>query len=171
MSGRTPSSPFLNTPDANWQIAFELTLMSAVRAMRMAVQRMQPRGYGRIVVIGSSSVKQPIPGLVVSNAFRPALLGVVKTLAEEVAASGITVNMVSPGRIDTDRIRTLDKARAKARAITYDQLRAESERGIPAQRYGNPAEIGALVAFLASEEAGYVTGQSILVDGGMVSAL
>jgi 3-oxoacyl-[acyl-carrier protein] reductase len=170
-AGGPPPSPFLNTPEANWQIGFELTMMSAVRAMRMAVQRMQPRQYGRIVVIGSSSVKQPIPGLVVSNAFRPALLGVVKTLAQEVAAAGITVNMVSPGRIDTDRVRELDEARAKAGAVAYDQVRAANERSIPAQRYGSPAEIGALIAFLASEAAGYVTGQSILVDGGMLPAL
>ncbi len=170
-AGGPPPSAFLNAVDAQWQTAFELTLMSAVRAMRLAVQRMEARSYGRIVVIGSSSVKQPIPGLVVSNAFRPALLGVVKTLAQEVAAMGITVNMVSPGRIDTDRVRALDEARAKALGVGYDRYRADSERAIPAQRYGTPAEIGALVAFLASEEAGYVTGQSMLVDGGMLSAL
>ncbi len=170
-AGGPPPSSFLNAPDSHWQTAFDLTLMSAVRSMRLAVRRMQPRRYGRIVVIGSSSVKQPIPGLVVSNAFRPALLGVVKTLAQEVAGAGITVNMVSPGRIDTDRVRTLDEARAKAAGVSYDQCRAENERGIPAQRYGSPAEIGALVAFLASEDAGYVTGQSMLVDGGMISAL
>jgi 3-oxoacyl-[acyl-carrier protein] reductase len=170
-AGGPPPGTFLNATDTHWQTAFELTLMSAVRAMRLAVQRMQDRQYGRIVVIGSSSVKQPIPGLVVSNAFRPALLGVVKTLAQEVAATGITVNMVSPGRIDTDRVHMLDEARAKAQGISYDQSRAESERSIPARRYGSPAEIGALVAFLASEAAGYVTGQSMLVDGGMVSAL
>lgn len=170
-AGGPPPSSFLNAPDAHWQTAFELTLMSAVRAMRLAVQRMLPRRYGRIVVIGSSSVKQPIPDLGVSNAFRPAVLGAVKTLAQEVAGMGITVNMVSPGRIDTDRVRMLDETRAKAQGVDYAQARAASERGIPAQRYGTPAEIGALVAFLGSEEAGYITGQSMLVDGGMVSAL
>jgi 3-oxoacyl-[acyl-carrier protein] reductase len=170
-AGGPPPGSFLDAPDAHWQAAFELTLMSAVRAMRLAVQRMRERQYGRIVVIGSSSVKQPIPGLVVSNAFRPALLGVVKTLAQEVAAMGITVNMLSPGRIATDRVRVLDEMRAKARGIDYDQLRAANERAIPIQRYGQPAEIGAVAAFLVSEAAGYVTGQSILVDGGMVSAL
>jgi 3-oxoacyl-[acyl-carrier protein] reductase len=132
---------------------------------------MRERGFGRIVVIGSSSVKQPIENLTLSNAFRPALLGVVKSLAPEVARDGVTVNMVSPGRIDTDRVRALDEARAQTQGISYDQYRSAFEKTIPAQRYGQPGDLGALVAFLASDAAGYITGQSILVDGGMVSAL
>jgi 3-oxoacyl-[acyl-carrier protein] reductase len=170
-AGGPPPGSFLEATEEQWQLAFELTLMSAVRAMRLAVPRMRTGGFGRIVVIGSSSVKEPIPGLALSNAFRPALLGCVKTLAREVAGDGITVNLVSPGRIDTDRVRSLDERRAAARGIPYEQARAESEHSLPMGRYGDPADLGALVDFLASEAAGYITGQSILVDGGMVSAL
>lgn len=170
-AGGPPPGAFLEVDDEAWRTGFELTLMSAVRAMRLAVPRMRARGGGRIVVIGSSSVKQPIENLVVSNAFRPALLGVVKTLAREVAADGITVNIVSPGRIDTDRVRSLDERRAAAAGVSYDEIRARSEGAIPVGRYGEPNELGALVAFLASDRAAYVTGQSILVDGGLVSAL
>lgn len=170
-AGGPPPGSFMEPSDDQWQLAFQLTLMSAVRAMRLAVERMQPTGYGRIVVIGSSSVKEPIPGLVLSNAFRPALLGVVKTLAREVAPHGISVNIVSPGRIDTDRVRALDENRARARGISVEEARAAAEQTIPAGRYGKPEDLAALVAFLASGAAGYITGQSILVDGGMVSAL
>jgi 3-oxoacyl-[acyl-carrier protein] reductase len=170
-AGGPPPGGFLQLSDKQWGDAFELTLMSAVRAIRLAVPGMRERGFGRIVVIGSSSVKQPIENLTLSNAFRPALLGVVKSLAPEVARDGVTVNMVSPGRIDTDRVRALDEARAQAQGISYDQYRSAFEKTIPAQRYGQPGDLGALVAFLASDAAGYVTGQSILVDGGMVSAL
>jgi len=170
-AGGPPPGSFTSVSESDWQRAFELTLMSAVRAMRLALPRMQAQHFGRIMVIGSSSVKQPIPNLALSNAFRPAILGVVKTLAQEVAPDGITVNLVSPGRVDTDRVRTLDQSRAQAEGIPYEQIRAASEKTIPAQRYGVPAEVGALVGFLASEAASYITGQSILVDGGLVSAL
>lgn len=170
-AGGPPPGSFLEADDEAWRAGFELTLMSAVRAMRLAVPRMRAQGGGRIVVIGSSSVKQPIENLVISNAFRPALLGVVKTLAREVAAAGITVNIVSPGRIDTDRVRSLDDRRAATAGISYDEIRSRAERAIPTGRYGEPTELGALVAFLASDQAAYVTGQSILIDGGLVSAL
>ena len=170
-AGGPPPGTFLRVTEEQWVTAFNLTLMSAVRAMQMAVPRIQATGDGRLIVIGSSSVKQPIPGLVLSNAFRPALLGVVKTLSQELAPEGITVNMVSPGRIDTDRVRTLDENRAREQSVSYEQVRSQSEQTIPARRYGDPSELGSLVAFLAGRDAGYITGQSILVDGGMVSAL
>ena len=170
-AGGPPPGAFLGVTDDQWEVAFQLTLMSAVRAMRLAVDRMRGNRFGRIVVIGSSSVKAPIPSLALSNAFRPALHGCVKTLSREVAADGITVNIVSPGRIDTDRVRSLDESRAKTLGISTSEARAESEKSIPAGRYGEPGELGSLVNFLASARAGYITGQSILVDGGMVSAL
>lgn len=170
-AGGPPPGSFMEVTDAQWEVGFHLTLMSAVRAMRLAVPRMRRNAFGRIMIIGSSSVKLPIPHLALSNAYRPALYGCVKTLSREVAADGITVNMVSPGRLDTDRVRSLDAHRAATQNMTVDDVRADSEKTIPAGRYGDPAELGALVDFLASSRAGYITGQSILVDGGMVSAL
>ena len=170
-AGGPPPGAFTDLDDDAWRIGFERTLMSAVRSIRMAVPRMRRNGYGRIIVIGSSSVRVPIPNLVLSNAYRPAIAGLVKTLAVELAPDGITVNMVSPGRIDTDRVRSLDEAAAAKNNITTDEARAEGEAKIPMGRYGTIAEIGAMVAFLASEQAGYITGQSPLVDGGMVPSL
>ena len=123
------------------------------------------------MIIGSSSVRQPVPGITLSNVYRPALAGLTKTLAVELAPRGITINMVSPGRIDTDRVRSLDQRAADGAGTTLDQARATSEGKIPIGRYGTPTEIGALVAFLASEAAGYVTGQTPLVDGGLVATL
>ena len=107
-AGGPPPGDFMDVDDDGWRHGFELTLMSAVRALRLAVPRMRARGFGRLVVLGSSSVRKPLPGLVLSNAYRPALAGVVKSLAVDVAADGITVNMVSPGRVDTERVRSLD---------------------------------------------------------------
>lgn len=170
-AGGPPPGPFLELEDEDWRTGFELTLMSAVRAIRLAVARMREHGYGRIVIIGSSSVRQPVPGITLSNAFRPALAGLVKHLAGELAAHGITVNMVSPGRIETARVRAIDEGRARREGRAYDDVRRESEASIPLGRYGTIHEIGALVAFLASEPAGYITGQTPLVDGGMVPTL
>jgi 3-oxoacyl-[acyl-carrier protein] reductase len=170
-AGGPPLGDFLSLGEDDWRTGYELTLMSAVRAMRACLPGMAEAGFGRIVVVGSSSVRSPIDGLVVSNAFRPALLGVVKSVAGEFAARGVTVNMVSPGRIQTDRSRAADEAAAARRGVGYEQARQDSEAAIPMGRYGTPAELGALVAFLASGAAGYITGQSILVDGGLVRCL
>lgn len=168
--GGPPPGGVLACDDDAWQLGFETTLLSAVRALRLGVEAMRPGG-GRIVVIGSSSVRQSIPGLALSNAFRPALAGVVKTLAAEVAADGITVNLLAPGRIDTDRVRELDAGRAAAAGRSPEEQREATEKTIPVGRYGTPEEVGSVIAFLCSAGATYVTGQTILVDGGLVPAL
>lgn len=170
-AGGPPPGNVLELEDAQWQAAFELTFMSAVRAIRLAATRMRASGGGRILVLGSSSVRQPIPGLAASNALRPALNGVVKTLAKELAPHRITVNMLSPGRIDTERVRFLDSEMARKNGTAEENVRAASQAAIPLGRYGSADEFAAVAAFLASDAASYVTGQSWLVDGGMVSAL
>jgi 3-oxoacyl-[acyl-carrier protein] reductase len=170
-AGGPPPGAFESLSEETWREAFELTLMSAVRSINLAIPRMRTAGYGRIIVLGSSSVRMPLPNLALSNVFRPGLVGAVKTLAVELAGDGITVNMVSPGRVDTDRVRSLDEGRAKREGTSYEEARSRSERAIPMGRYGRPADVGELVAFLASERAGYITGQSILVDGGLVPSL
>lgn len=170
-AGGPKPGAFLALGDDDWHAGFELTLMSAVRSIRAAIPRMVANGYGRVVVLGSSSARVPIPNLALSNAFRPALVGVVKTLAVELAPEGITINMVCPGRIDTQRVRDLDESWALREGVSPDIVRANSERAIPMGHYGAPSDVGGLAAFLASEQAGYITGQCILVDGGMVQAL
>lgn len=159
----------LSTED--WYGAFRLTFLSVVASVRQAIPHMRSQGRGRIAVIGSSSVRLPLAGLTLSNAFRPALDGLVKSLAVELAPAGITVNMICPGKIDTDRVRELDERRAEANRRSYLEQRRATEEEIPAGRYGRPEELGALVDFLASDAAAYLTGQSILVDGAHVPTL
>lgn len=169
-AGGPPKGDLADLDDETWQRSFEFIVMSVVRTVSLARPRLRRDG-GRIVVIGSSSVRRPIPGLVLSNTLRPALAGLVKSLAIELAAEQITVNLVAPGRIDTSRVRELDAWNAERRGISVDEERAESQSSIPMGRYGQPRELGAMVAFLASAPAGYVTGQTILVDGGLAPTL
>ena len=170
-AGGPPPGPFMALDDDAWTRGFDLILMSAIRAMRLAIPRMQAGGYGRLVVLGSSSVRRPIPNLVLSNAYRPALAGVIKSLAVELGPDGITANMVSPGRLDTDRVRELDAKAAEKQGTTAEEARAASEATIPMGHYGQPDDLAQAVAFLVSEQAGYVTGQSLLVDGGLVPTI
>ena len=157
------------TPE-QFATAVDLLVQPHLRLVAGVLPGMRERGFGRIVAVGSSGVQQPIEGLVASNAARAALAGYLKTLAGEVAADGVTVNMVLPGRIDTDRVAVLDRAVAERSGTTPDQQRARAEAAIPAGRYGTPEEFAAVVTFLASTAASYVTGEQVRCDGGMIRA-
>ena len=151
------------------QAAVDLLLKQHVALVTELLPAMREAGWGRIVAVGSSGVQQPIPTLTASNVGRAALAAYLKTLAGAVAKDGVTVNMVLPGRIDTDRVAQLDRAAAESTGTTPGEARASSEALIPAGRYGRPAEFAAVVAFLAGEPAAYVTGEQVRVDGGLVA--
>ncbi|GAA5165716.1 SDR family oxidoreductase [Ornithinimicrobium tianjinense] len=150
--------------------AVDLLVRPHVALVQAVLPAMIERGWGRIVAVGSSGVQQPLPNLAASNVGRAALAGYLKTLAGEVAGSGVTVNMVLPGRIDTDRVTQLDQAAAERTGRTVQEVRAGSEASIPAGRYGTPEEFAAVAVFLASQAAAYVTGEQIRCDGGLVRA-
>ncbi len=154
--GPPAGSPTQLTANA-WAKAYELTLMSAVRLAYGALPAMRTAGWGRIVNVTSVSVKEPILNLTLSNAFRAAVTGFAKTLSLEVAGDGVTVNSVAPGYTATERLREL---------FENDAARARLEASIPARRFADPAEIAAAAVFLASSQAAYITGQTLLVDGG-----
>ena len=132
---------------------------------------MRERRWGRVVAIMSSGIRQPIPNLAYSNACRSALAAWLKTIAADVIAEGVTVNGVIPGRLDTERVATLDKARALKLGVSAAEVRAERERTIPAGRYGRPDELAAYVAWLCSDLSCYQTGTFVPIDGGMLRSL
>ncbi|MBI1851419.1 MAG: SDR family oxidoreductase [Planctomycetes bacterium] len=158
---------FVDLSDDDWRAAFDLTLMSVVRLVRAALPHLE-ESCGRILVMTSTSVKQPIPGLLLSNALRAAVTGLVRTIADELAPKGIRVVAVAPGRIDTDRLRQLDEARAKRTGTIVEAVREAEERDIPLGRYGRPEEFADAVVWLASDRASYVTGTTVVVDGGKI---
>jgi 3-oxoacyl-[acyl-carrier protein] reductase len=170
-AGGPPAGRFADIDDGAWQQAFELNVLSAVRLFRDTLPAMRSAGFGRIVSIASSSVKQPLDDLLLSNSLRLAVVGLVKTVAVDVASDGVLVNVLAPGRIATERVAALDAHRAERTGIDVEEVRRRSERSIPAGRYGSPAEFAKAAAFLASAANTYVTGQTVLVDGGMVRAV
>lgn len=170
-AGGPPPGTFDKLSDEQWYQAFELTMMSAVRLIRGALPSMQQKGSGAIVSMSSSSIKQPIPNLLLSNAIRAGLQGALKTLSDEVAGQNIRINTVIPGRIRTPRIVQLDAANAERQGKSQEQITKASEAAIPMGRYGEPEEFAEAVVFAASERASYMTGGVFQVDGGAVKSL
>jgi 3-oxoacyl-[acyl-carrier protein] reductase len=170
-SGGPPPGEFDGFGDEAWFAAHQLTLMSAVRLIRAVLPAMRAQQWGRIVNITSVSVKQPIDNLLLSNVYRPGVVGLAKTLSAQVAREGITINNVAPGYTRTTRVLQLARDRASRQGKTLDEVLAETAAGSPMNRMGEPEELAALVAFLASERAGYITGTTIPVDGGYVKSL
>jgi len=168
-TGGPPAGPFDQFSDADWLKAFELTMLGYVRAIRAALPHLRKNG-GRIVNNSSASTKQAIDGLLLSNTFRAGLVGLGKTLARELGKDKILVNTVGPGRIDTERVAQLDQIWAEQKGITYTDQRHQSENSIPLGMYGQPADFARIVVFLCSEANAYLTGQNLLIDGGMVGA-
>jgi 3-oxoacyl-[acyl-carrier protein] reductase len=157
--------------DQGWQDAFELLLLGPLRLARLALPRMADRGFGRVVFVTSTAVRQPQPDLAASVVLRSAVTAAAKLLAREFAAAGVTVNCVAPGATATERRRQILDNRARGGERTYDELDAEDTASIPAGRAARPEEIGAAVAFLASAAAGYVNGTVLTVDGGRTETI
>ncbi len=170
-SGGPPPGPVIEVTDATWQAQFESMFLGMIRLTRLALPGMRTRRYGRIMAVVSSGVVQPIQNLGISNALRLAVVGWAKTLADEVAGDGVTVNCIAPGRIATDRIAELDRAAAARTGLSLEEIERQSRAAIPAGRTGEPAEFAALATFLASSRASYMTGDVIRVDGGMIRGL
>ena len=171
-AGGPPAGSFDAFSDEQWSAAFELNLLSAVRMIRLVLPSMRLQGSGRIINIVSTSVKQSIDNLLLSNAIRPGIIGLAKSLSIELAPANITVNNVCPGRILTDRIRQLERIDEKVRqGMTEEEILQKSAQGIPMGRLGKPEELGTLVAFLASQQAAYITGTTISVDGGLTRSI
>jgi 3-oxoacyl-[acyl-carrier protein] reductase len=166
-AGGPPTGPFDNAGDGDWDIAYQLTLMSAVRMIREALPALKASGRGRIVNLTGYGVKEPMTDLVVSDAVRAGVTVMAKTIASDLAPFGITVNNIAPGPIMTDRLVAIHMARAKSLGITVEEQFKRFSDTIPVRRMGRPEEVGDLCAYLCSPQAGYLTGQAIVIDGGV----
>ncbi|GAA4488463.1 SDR family oxidoreductase [Gluconacetobacter asukensis] len=170
-SGGPPPSPIRAITPEIWAAQFDMMATRIFQITSLLLPPMRARRWGRILTVASSGIIQPIPNLGLSNSIRSAIGGWSKTLSNEVASEGVTVNMVIPGRIHTDRVDQLDALAAQRQNISVEEAAALSCRTIPAARYGRPEEFAAVVTFLASEQAGYITGSQIRVDGGMIRSI
>ncbi len=170
-AGGPPSKPFAETTIEDWRAAFDLNFMSTLYLVRELLPLMQKQKWGRIVTITSMTVKQPTEGLILSNAIRAAVAGLVKSLANEYAKDNILINNVCPGYTATDRLTDVAAAQATAHGVSSEEIIGRWSRNIPLGRLGRPDEFAAVVAFLCSERAGYVTGTSTAIDGGLVKGL
>jgi 3-oxoacyl-[acyl-carrier protein] reductase len=166
-----PAAPFETTPAEAWQPALDLNLLSTIHLCRAAVPLMRKRNWGRIICLTSVAAKQPIAGLILSTTARAGVLGFAKCLSDELAGEGITVNVVCPGYMHTDRVTDLVEQRATQTKRGTHQIMAGMVADIPLGRMGEPDELGAAVAFLASARAGYITGVALQVDGGYIRSI
>jgi 3-oxoacyl-[acyl-carrier protein] reductase len=170
-TGGPPARTALTVRHEEWLPQFEAIVLPVFKIASLVLPGMRERRWGRIVTIASSGVVQPIPNLVISNALRSSLVGWSKTLASEVAKDGITVNLVLPGRINTDRLGELDAANAKAQGKSVEEVAETARAAIPAGRYGSVEEFADVVCFLASARASYITGSMTRVDGGTIRSI
>ncbi|XJZ28321.1 SDR family oxidoreductase [Bacillota bacterium Lsc_1132] len=169
-AGGPPAGSFTDLTDGDWQAAFELNLLSYVRLIREALPYLKKQG-GKILNITSSSIKEPIPGLILSNTYRTGIVGLSKTLASEFAPFNILVNTIAPGRIATDRVKHLDQVNADKQGVDRETVEEQVKAGIPLKRYGAPTEFANVAVFLLSDANTYMTGSSFLIDGGMIKSI
>ncbi len=170
-AGGPPPGDFAETDDDAWRAGFELIFLSAIRCVRAALPLLRASGTGRIVITASISGIKPVRRLIISNALRPAVMGLVRHLAGELAPDKILVNAVAPGFFDTERSREVQAAIAEQRGVTLADVQRETAARIPLARQGEPLELGRLIAFLVSEENTYLTGQTLVIDGGLLVAV
>ncbi len=170
-SGGPPPGKILDFSPKDYEKALQLNLVSGIRLIYKFLPLMIERRWGRIVISTSISIKQPLPSIALSNVSRVGLVAFAKTLSNEIARHGITVNVVAPGFILTERVEQLIKERIKKEGKTREEVLKEITKEIPVRRIGKPEEFGALVAFLSSTHSGYINGETILIDGGMYKGL
>jgi 3-oxoacyl-[acyl-carrier protein] reductase len=170
-AGGSPPGGFTDKDHADWTAALELNMLAAIEIARLALPAMLERGFGRIVNITSFVVREPYPNMVLANSIRVGLTGAMATLAREVADKGVTVNNMLPGLIDTPALQRVYRAQSEREGIGEDEAKARMAASIPVGRLGRGEDFGPMCAFLCGRQAGYITGQNILIDGGLVRGL